>query len=150
MRDCHVRQPAVVTKKLFFRQRKKLTEARPHSHWHSTSARRVARCRTVIVTREAHACWWGWLVSILLLLGDEYVRRSLVGPNTERRRLAEASIHGNMGGGIAQPRGANPLSNSDVLGTTQRIPTPAHGFCVQMVEGSPPTRIMIPKKGYQR
>lgn len=48
---------------------------------------------------------------------------------------------------LLSPVGANPLSNFDVLGTTQRIPTPAHGFCVQMVEGSPPTRIMIPKKG---
>ena len=48
---------------------------------------------------------------------------------------------------MLSPVGANPLSNFDVLGTTQRIPTPAHGFCVQMVEGSPPTRIMIPKKG---
>ena len=41
------------------------------------------------------------------------------------------------------PTGAKPLARWEVIGTTRRVPTPAHGFVVQMVEGSPPTRITI-------
>lgn len=48
---------------------------------------------------------------------------------------------------LLTPVGANPLSSFDVVGTTQRIPTPQHGFVVKMAEGSPPTRITLPKKG---
>ena len=48
---------------------------------------------------------------------------------------------------LLPPFGANPLRNFDVAGTTQRVPTPAHGYCIKMAEGSPPSRISIPKKG---
>ena len=47
---------------------------------------------------------------------------------------------------LLKPVGANPLSEFDVIGTTQRTPTPTHGFVIKMVEGSPPTRITLPKK----
>ena len=52
-----------------------------------------------------------------------------------------------VGEPLLRPSGASPLAQWDVVGTTRRVPTKTHGFVMQMLDASPPTRITLPKRG---
>ena len=52
-----------------------------------------------------------------------------------------------VGEPLLRPSGASPLARWDVVGKTRRVPTKTHGFVMQMLDASPPTRITLPKRG---
>ena len=51
---------------------------------------------------------------------------------------------------LFNPHGSSPLGAWDVVGTTKRKSTPRMGFVLEMLQGSPPCRLSLPKKAAPR